>query len=112
MKVGGKAFSGLLVVALIVALVIGAYFAVKRFIVLFMRLDFQVAMATATVTGAVLLAAIIIAISIRRAAAQSKNSQLRSEKAEAYGQFIDLWEDLLGSAHFSENVEDLAEEIH
>jgi hypothetical protein len=112
MKVWGKVPSGLLVLVLIAALGVGAYFAVKRFMALFMRLDFQVAMATATVTGAVLLAAIIIAVSIRRAAVQRKNSELRSEKAEAYSQFIDLWEELLGSGHFSESVEELAEEIH
>src|SRR6266481_9134939 len=87
----GNILGAALALALTAALGYYGYIAAKRFVVLFARLDFPVAMVTGTATVAVLLAAMIIAGSIRRASAQGKEVQLRPDKAEAYKLFLALW---------------------
>jgi hypothetical protein len=111
MKILGNILGVLVALALIAALGIGGYFAVRRFIALFVRLDFQVAMVTAIVTAAVLLAATIIAGSIRRAAAQSKEIQLRSGKAEAYKPFIGYWEEMLRPGQTADGAAQLSRQV-
>jgi len=111
MKILGNILGVLIALALIATLGLGGYFAVRRFIALFARLDFQVALVTAMVTVALLLAATIIAGGIRRAAAQSKEIQLRSSKAEAYKLFIGYWEEMLRPGQTADGAAQLARQI-
>jgi hypothetical protein len=104
----GNIFGALLALALTAALGYYGYIAVKRFAVLFARLDFTVAMVTATATMAVLLAAMIIAGSIRRAGARQIAANLRVGKAEAYKLFISLWEDALQPGQTPEAIVQLS----
>jgi hypothetical protein len=95
MKTIGNILGTLLALAAVAALGFYGYLAAKRFVALFARLDFTVALVTATASVAVLLAAIVIAGSIRRASAQGREVQLRADKAEAYKLFIGLWEEMM-----------------
>jgi hypothetical protein len=95
MKTIGNILGTLLALAAVAALGFYGYLAAKRFVALFARLDFTVALVTATASVAVLLAAIVIAGSIRRASAQRREVQLRADKAEAYKLFIGLWEEMM-----------------
>jgi hypothetical protein len=95
MKILGNILGALLALALTIALGYYGYITAKRFVVLFARLDFSVAMVTATATVVVLLATTIIVGSIRRAGERSIEGQLRADKAEAYKLFIGLWEETL-----------------
>ncbi|MGZ7051738.1 MAG: hypothetical protein ACXVJ0_06765 [Candidatus Angelobacter sp.] len=110
-KVLGNILGALLALALTAALGFYGYLAAKRFVALFARLDFPVAMVTATAAAAVLLAAIIIAGSIRRAGARSREVQLRAGKAEAYKLFIGLWEEMLRPGQTAEAVVQLARQM-
>jgi hypothetical protein len=74
---------------------VGAFFGIKRLVAPFQRIDFQPGMLAAIGAVALLLAARIIAGGIRSAGAQ----RLHESKAEAYGKFIGLWEELLGAGH-------------
>jgi hypothetical protein len=103
-RVLGNIFGTLLALALTAALGYYGYIAAKRFIVLFARLDFPVAMVTATAMLTLLLAAMVIAASIRRAGAQSREAHLRADKAEAYKLFISLWEEMLRPGQTEEAV--------
>src|SRR6476646_5909184 len=107
----GNIFGALLALALTAALGYYGYIAAKRFVVLFARLDFTVAMVTATATVAVLLAAMIIAGSIRRTAAAGRGLRLRADKAEAYKFFISLWEDMLRPGQTAEAISQLSRQM-
>jgi hypothetical protein len=107
----GNIFGALLALALTAALGYYGYFAVKRFAVLFARLDLTVAMVTATATMAVLLAAMIIAGSIRRAAAAGRGLRLRADKAEAYKLFVGLWEETLRPGQTAEAIVQLSRQM-
>ena len=111
MKTLGNIFGALLALALTAALGYYGYLAAKRFVVLFARLDFPVAMVTATATVAILLSAIIIAGSIRRAGARSREVQLRADKAEAYKLFIGLWEGMLRPGQTAEAIVQLSQHM-
>ncbi|HEV3037481.1 MAG TPA: hypothetical protein VHA33_06815 [Candidatus Angelobacter sp.] len=111
MKLIGSIFGVLLALALTAVLGYYGFVAAKRFVVLFARLDFPVAMVTAIVTVALLLAATIIAGSIRRAAAQSKEIQLRSIKAEAYKLFIGYWEEMLRPGQTADGAAQLSRQV-
>jgi hypothetical protein len=93
-KVLGNIVGVLLALALTAALGYYGYFVAKRFVVLFARLDFPVAIVTATATVALLLAALIVAGSIRRTAQHNAEVQRRADKAEAYKLFISVWEEM------------------
>lgn len=110
-KVLGNILGAFLALALTAALGFYGYLAAKRFIALFARLNFPVAMVTATATAAVLLAAIIIAGSIRRAGARSREAQLRAGKVEAYKLFIRLWEEMLRPGQTAEAVAQLSRQM-
>ncbi|MGZ4843623.1 MAG: hypothetical protein ACXV7C_02885 [Candidatus Angelobacter sp.] len=107
----GNIVGALLALALTAALGFYGYLAAKRFVALFARLDFPVAMVTATAAAAVLLAAIIIAGSIRRAGARSREVQLRAGKAEAYKLFIGLWEEVLRPGQTAEAIVQLSRQM-
>jgi len=107
----GNIFGALLALALTAALGYYGYIAAKRFVVLFARLDFPVAMVTATATIAMLLAAMIIAGSIRRAATRNIEVQLRADKAESYKLFIDLWEQTLRPGQTAEAIVQLSRQM-
>jgi len=107
----GNIFGALLALALTAALGYYGYIAAKRFVVLFARLDFTVAMVTATATVALLLAAMIIAGSIRRAAARNIAARLRPDKAEAYKLFIDIWEQTLRPGQTAEAIVQLSRQM-
>ena len=107
----GNILGALLALALTAALGYYGYRTAKRFVVLFSRLDFTVAMVTATATVAILLAAMIIAGSIRRAAARSVETQLRADKAEAYKLFIGLWEETLRPGQTAEAIMQLSQHM-
>lgn len=107
----GNIFGALLALALTAALGYYGYLAAKRFVVLFARLNFPVAMVTATGTAALLLAAIIIADSIRRAGARSREAQLRAGKVEAYKLFISLWEEVLRPGQTAEAIAQLSRQM-
>jgi hypothetical protein len=115
MKTLGTVLGNILGVSLALALTaaIGfyGYVAAKRFVVLFARLDFPVAMVTATATVALLLSAMVIAASIRRAGAQSREAQLRADKAEAYKLFIGLWEEVLRPGQTAEAVAQMSRQM-
>jgi hypothetical protein len=111
MKTLGSIFGALLALALSAALGYYGYIAARRFVVLFARLDFTVAMVTATATVALLLAALIIAGSIRRAAAENREVQLRADKAEAYKLFIGLWEEMFRPGQTAEGVVRLSQQM-
>ena len=111
MKTLGSIFGALLALALTAALGYYGYFAAKRFVVLFARLDFPVAMVTATATVAILLAAMIISGSIRRAAERSCEVQRRADKAEAYKLFIGLWEEMLRPGQTAEAILQLSQHM-
>src|SRR6266481_2120340 len=100
----GNILGVILALALTAALGYYGYIAAKRFVVLFARLDFPVAMVTATATVVVLLAAMIIAASIRRAGARNIEVELRADKAEAYKFFISLWEETLRPGQTAEAI--------
>lgn len=108
MKTLGNIFGAILALAFSAGLCYGGYLAAKRYIALFARLDFTVAMVTATVVVAVLLATVIIAGSIRRAAWQNRETQRRADKAEAYKLFISVWEGLLRPGQTSEVLANLS----
>jgi len=91
----GNILGVVLALALTAAIGFYGYIAAKRFVALFARLDFTVAMVTATATVTVLLAALVISSSIRRAGKQNREVQLRADRAEAYKLFIGLWEEML-----------------
>jgi hypothetical protein len=107
----GNIFGALLALALTAALGYYGYIAAKRFVALFARLDFTVAMVTATATVVLLLAAMIISGSIRRAAARNIAVQLRADKAEAYKLFIDLWEQTLRPGQTGEAIAQLLRQM-
>lgn len=107
----GNIFGALLALALTAAIGYYGYIAAKRFVVLFARLDFPVAMVTATAAAALLLAAVIIAGSIRLAGARSKEAQLRGGKVEAYKLFIGLWEEVLRPGQTAEAVAQLSRQM-
>lgn len=107
----GNIFGALLALALTAALGYYGYFAAKRFVVLFARLDFPVAMVTATATVAILLAAMIIAGSIRHAGARNIEVQRRADKAEAYKLFISLWEETLRPGQTAEAIVQLSRQM-
>lgn len=107
----GKTFGVLVALALTVGLGVGGYFAIRRFIALYARLDFPVAMFTGVVVVALLLACIIITGSIRHAAAQSKEAQLRPAKAEAYKLFVDYWEEALRPGQTAEGMVQLSRHL-
>jgi hypothetical protein len=111
MKTLGNIFGALLALALMAALGYYGYIAAKCLVVLFVRLDFTVAVVTATATVALLLAAMIIAVSIRRASAQGKEAQLRPDKAEAYKLFLALWEDMMQPGHNEEYLVQLSRQM-
>jgi hypothetical protein len=115
MKTLGTVLGNILGVSLALALTaaIGfyGYLAAKRFVALFARLDFPVAMVTATATVALLLSAMVISASIRRAGAQSREVQLRADKAEAYKLFISLWEEILRPGQTAEAVVQLSQQM-
>jgi len=115
MKTLGTVLGNILGVSLALALTaaIGfyGYLAAKRFVVLFARLDFPVAMVTATATVALLLSAMVISASIRRAGAQSREAQLRADKAEAYKLFIGLWEEVLRPGQTAEAVAQMSRQM-
>lgn len=115
MKTLGTVLGNILGVALALALTAAlgyyGYFAAKRFVALFARLDFTVAMVTATATVAILLSALIIAGSIRRAGAQNIEVQLRADKAEAYKLFVDLWEQTLRPGQTAEAIVQLSRQM-
>ncbi len=100
-----------LALALTAALGFYGYLAAKRFVVLFARLDFSVAMVTATATLALLLAAMVIAASIRSAGTRSREVQLRAGKVEAYKLFIGLWEEVLRPGQTAEAVAQLSRQM-
>lgn len=110
-KILGNILGASLALALTAALGFYGFIAAKRFVVLFSRLDFTVAMVTATATVALLLGAIIIAGSVRRAGAKSREMQLRADKAEAYKLFVGLWEEMLRPGHTAEVVLQLARQM-
>ena len=107
----GNIFGALLALALTAAIGYYGYMAAKRFVVLFARPDFTVAMVTATATVAVLLAAMIVAGSIRRAAAGSRELRLRADKAEAYKLFVGLWEETLRPGQTAEAIVQLSRQM-
>jgi K+-sensing histidine kinase KdpD len=107
----GNIFGALLALALTAALGYYGYIAAKRFVVLFARLDFTVAMVTATATMALLLAAMIIAGSIRRAAQQNAAAQRRADKAETYKLFISQWEETLRPGQTAEAIIQLSRQM-
>ena len=107
----GNIFGALLALALTAALGYYGYIAAKRFVILFARLDFTVAMVTATATLAILLAAMIIAGSIRRAGARNIEVQRRADKAEAYKLFIGLWEETLRPGQTAEAIVQLSRQM-
>ncbi|HEX4604054.1 MAG TPA: hypothetical protein VH724_08690 [Candidatus Angelobacter sp.] len=115
MKTLGTVLGNILGVSLALALTaaIGfyGYLAAKRFVILFARLDFSVALVTATGTIALLLSAMVIAASIRRAGVQSSQVQLRADKAEAYKLFISLWEEMLRPGQTPEAVVQLSRQM-
>jgi hypothetical protein len=115
MKTLGTVLGNILGVSLALALTaaIGfyGYLAAKRFVVLFARLDFPVAMVTATATVALLLSAMVIAASIRRAGVQSREVQLRADKAEAYKLFIGLWEEMLRPGQTAETITQMSRQM-
>ncbi len=115
MKTLGTVLGNILGVSLALALTaaIGfyGYLAAKRFVVLFARLDFPVAMVTATATVALLLSAMVIAASIRRAGEQSREAHLRADKAEAYRLFIGLWEEVLRPGQTAEAVAQMSRQM-
>jgi len=111
MKTLGSIFGALLALALTAAIGYYGYIAAKRFVVLFARLDFTVAMVTATATVALLLAAMMIAGSIRRAGARNIEVQLRADKAEAYKVFVDLWEQALRPGQTAEAIAQLSRQM-
>src|SRR5262245_6349069 len=111
MKLIGSIFGALLGLACTAALGFGGYIAAKRFVALYARLDFTVAMVTATATAALLLGAIIIAGSVRRAGAKGREAQLRADKAEAYKLFVGLWEETLRPGQTAEVVLQLARQM-
>lgn len=91
----GNIFGAVLALALTAAIGFYGYLAAKRFVALFARLEFQVAMVTAIITVAVLLAALVISASIRHAGVENREAQRHADKAEAYKLFIGLWEEML-----------------
>src|SRR5262249_55914557 len=107
----GNIFGVLLALVLTAALGYYGFIAAKRFVVLYARLDFTVAMVTATATVALLLGAVIIAGSVRRAAARGRETQLRADKAEAYKLFIGLWEEMLRPGQSAEAVVQLMRQM-
>lgn len=107
----GNIFGALLALALTAALGYYGYFAAKRFVVLFARLDFPVAMVTATACMDLLLAALIIAGSIRRAAQHNAEARRRMEKAEAYKLFIGTWEEMLRPGQTAESMVQLSRQM-
>lgn len=115
MKTLGTVLGNILGISLALALTaaIGfyGYLAAKRFVVLFARLDFPVAMVTATATVALLLSAMVIAASIRRAGEQSREAHLRADKAEAYRLFIGLWEEVLRPGQTAEAVAQMSRQM-
>ena len=115
MKVFGNILGNILGIALALSLTAAlgyyGYFAAKRFVVLFARLDFPVAMVTATACMALLLAALIIAGSIRRAAQHNAEAHRRVEKAEAYKLFIGLWEEMLRPGQTAESIVQLSRQM-
>ena len=115
MKTLGTVLGNILGVSLALALTaaIGfyGYLAAKRFVMLFARLDFPVAMVTATATVALLLSAMVIAASIRRAGEQSREAHLRADKAEAYRLFIGLWEEVLRPGQTAEAVAQMSRQM-
>lgn len=115
MKTLGTVLGNILGVSLALALTaaIGfyGYLAAKRFVMLFARLDFPVAMVTATATVALLLSAMVIAASIRRAGAQNREAQLRADKVEAYKLFISLWEEVLRPGQTAEAVAQMSRQM-
>jgi hypothetical protein len=115
MKTLGTVLGNILGVSLALALTaaIGfyGYLAAKRFVVLFARLDFPVAMVTATATVGLLLSAMVIAASIRRAGEQSREAHLRADKAEAYRLFIGLWEEVLRPGQTAEAVAQMSRQM-
>jgi hypothetical protein len=111
MQTIGRILGVLLALALTAAIGFYGYLAAKRFVVLFARLDFTVAMVTATAVVALLLAAMIIAGSIRRAGARSREVQLRADKAEAYKLFIGLWEETLRPGQTAETMVQLSRQM-
>ena len=104
MKTLGSILGALLGLACTAVVGFYGYIAAKRFVVLFARLDFPVAMVTATACTTLLLATFIIAGSIRRASAKAREMQLRADKAEAYKLFIGLWEEMLRPGQTAEAV--------
>ncbi len=111
MKTLGNIFGALLGLALTAALGYYGYIGIKRFLVLFARLDFTVAMVTATTAGVLLLAALILASSIRRAGAMRSQSQLRADKAEAYKLFISVWEEMFRPGQTAEGLSQLSRQM-
>jgi len=111
MKTLGSIFGAVLALALTAAIGYYGYIAAKRFVVLFARLDFTVAMVTATATVALLLAAMMIAGSIRRAGARNIEVQLRADRAEAYKLFVDLWEQALRPGQTAEAIAQLSRQM-
>jgi hypothetical protein len=95
MKILGNIVGTLLALALIATLGFGGYLSAKRYVTLFARLDFTVALVTATAVVVVFLATMIIAGSIRQAGATAREAQFRVGKAETYNLFIGVWGEIL-----------------
>ena len=95
MNTFGKAFGGLVALALLAALSAAAYLAFEFVVAQFTGLDAQVARVTAIGSAVALLASMLIASGIRDAATKSKASQIRDQKAATYQLFVDSWNDVI-----------------
>lgn len=95
MKSTNQTFFVIIGFILLGALGIGGYFVLEYLVMIFAKIDSQVAMVTAIASVVALLVARIIASSIHKASKQNKAQQVQAEKVATYQQFIDVWADFL-----------------